>query len=92
MLFIDDDNDRKAFACNSKFYNPSIQRVLITINGPPHELFAGGILPKDYYIEAKKYFDNANSSLKWSDFLTEKFCLLIDMRSSTDNTLHGSVE
>ena len=27
VLFIDDDNDRKAFACNSKFYNPSIQRV-----------------------------------------------------------------
>ena len=90
VLFVDDDNDRKAFACNSKFYNPSIQRVLITINGSPHELYAGGILPKDYYMEAKKYFDNANSNVNWYDFLTEKFCLWVDMRSSIDNILHGS--
>ena len=65
VLFVDDDNDRKAFACNSKFYNPSIQRVLITINGSPHELYAGGISLKDYYIEAKKYFENINSSVRW---------------------------
>ena len=90
VLFIDDDNDRKAFACNSKFYNPSIQRVLVTVNGDPHQLYKGGILPKDYYFEAKKYFDNINSSVRWSKFLTTKFCLWIDMRSSTDNSLHGS--
>ena len=63
---------------------------MVTINGSPHELFADGILPKDYYIEAKKYFDNINSSVRWSQFLTTKFCLWIDMRSSINNSLHGS--
>ena len=62
----------------------------MTINGSPNELYGSGILPRDYYIEAKKYFDNVNSSVRWTDFLTDKFCLWIDMRSSTDNTLHGS--
>ena len=90
VLFVDDANDRKNFACNNKFYNPSITRVLVTINGSPHELYAGGIQPKDYYTEAKKYFDNPNSDVSWSEFLTTKFGLFIDFRSSTDNFLHGS--
>ena len=90
VLFVDDSNDRKPFACTNKFYNPTIQRVLVTINGDPHQLYAGGVLPKDYYFEAKKYFDNPNSSVSWSDFLTTKFGLWVDMRSSVDNALHGS--
>ena len=90
VLFVDDANDRKIFACNNKFYNPTITRVLVTINGSPHELYADGIQPKDYYIEAKKYFDNPNSDVSWPEFLTTKFGLFIDFRSSTDNFLHGS--
>ena len=90
VLFVDDANDRKNFACNNKFYNPTLTRVLVTINGNPHELYAGGIQPKDYYIEAKKYFDNPNSDVSWPEFLTTKFGLFIDFRSSTDNFLHGS--
>ena len=76
VLFVDDVNDRKHFACNNKFSNPS-----------PHELHAGGIQPKDYYIEAKKYFDNPNSDVSWPEFLTTKFGLFIDFRSSSDNFL-----
>ena len=76
VLFVDDANDRKNFACNNKFYNPTLTRVLVTINGNPHELYAGGIQPKDY--------------VSWPEFLTTKFGLFIDFRSSTDNFLHGS--
>ena len=40
-LFLDirDDFENK----NEEFYNASIKKVLITINGMPHQLFAGGI-------------------------------------------------
>ena len=90
ILFVDDANDRKNFACNNKLYNPTITRVLVSINGNPHELYAGGIQPKDYYTEAKKYFDNPNSDVTWPEFLTTKFGLFIDFRSSSNNFLHGS--
>ena len=43
-----------------------------------------------FYPELKKYFYKENSDVTWEEFLTTKFGLWIDTRSSTDNTLHGS--
>ena len=51
----------------------------------PYQLFAAGIYP-----ELKKYFYKENSNVTWEEFLTTKFGLWIDTRSSTDDTLHGS--
>ena len=90
MFFVDDANERKSFGCNNKFYNLTIKRVQVTTSGDPHQFYKGGILSKDYYIEASKYFDNTSSSVNWSEFLTTKFGLWIDFRSSADNSLHGS--
>ena len=39
----------------------------------------------------KKYFYKEKSNVAWEGFLTTKFSLLIDTRSSTDNIFHGSV-
>ena len=55
-----------------------------------HQLFAAGIQPRDIYPELNKYFWKENSDVTWDEFLTTKFELWIDTRSSTDNTLHGS--
>ena len=54
LLFLDkcDDFGNKS----EEFYNPSIKKVLITINGMPHQLFASGIQAKDIYPELKKFF------------------------------------
>ena len=38
----------------------------------------------------KKVFFTGNTLTRHGKFLTTKFCLWIDTRSSTDNTLHGS--
>ena len=39
LLFLEKRND---FANkNEEFYNPSIKKVLITINGMPHQIFCG---------------------------------------------------
>ena len=56
----------------------------------PHQLFAAGLQARDIYPEIKKYFYKENSDVTWEDFLTTKFGLWIDTRSSTDNTLNGS--
>ena len=68
LLFVDQQND---FANkNENFYNPSIKKTLTTINGMSHQLYPGGILSRDIYLEAKKYFYKPDSDVTWSEFLT----------------------
>ena len=88
LLFLDkrDDSANK----NKKLYNPSIKKILVTINGMPHQLFAAGLQAREIYPELKIYFYKENSDVTWEDFLTTKFALWIDTRSSIDKTLHGS--
>ena len=88
LLFLDKRDD---FANkNEEFYNPSIKKILLTINGMPHQLFVAGLRARDIYPELKKYFHKENSNIKWEEFLTTKFGLWINTRSSIDNTLHSS--
>ena len=88
LLFLDKCDD---FANKSEeLYNPSIKEILVTINGMPYQLFAAGLQAREIYPELKKYFYKENSDVTWEDFLTTKFALWIDTRSSIDNTLHGS--
>ena len=88
LLFLDKRDD---FANkNEEFYNPSINKILMTINSMPHQLFAAGLQAREIYPELKKYFYKENSDVTWEDFLTTKFALWIDTCSSIDNTLHGS--
>ena len=88
LLFLDKRND--FVNKNEEFYNPSIKKILATINGMPHQLSAAGLQARDIYPELKIYFYKEHSDVTWEDFLTTKFGLWIDTRSSTDNTLHGS--
>ena len=88
LLFLD---KRDEFANkNEEYYNPSIKKILITINEMPHQLFAAGLQARDIYSELKKYFYREYSNVTWEEFLTTKFGLWIDTRSSTINILHDS--
>ena len=54
LLFLDKRDD---FANkNEEFYNPSIKKILVTINGMPHQLLAAVLRARDIYPELKKYF------------------------------------
>ena len=75
---------------NGEFYNPSIKKILTTINGMPYQLFAAGLQVGDNYPEIKKSFYREHSNVTWEEFLITKFGLWIDTHWSTDNTLHGS--
>ena len=88
LLFLDKHDD---FASkNEEFYNPSIKKILVAINGMPHLLYTGGLGARDIYPELKKYFYKENSKVNNEEFLSTKFGLWIDTRSSIDNTLHGN--
>ena len=66
---------------DEEFYNPSIKKILVTINGMLHQLFKVGLQAREIYPELKKYFYKENSDVTWEDFLTTKFALWIDTRS-----------
>ena len=54
LLFLDKRDD---FANkNEEFYKPSIKKLLTTINGIPHQLFAVGLQARDIYPELKRIF------------------------------------
>ena len=47
LLFLDKPDN---FANkNEEFYNPSVKKILVTINGIPHQLFAAGLQARDIY-------------------------------------------
>ena len=88
LLFVD---KRNGFANkNEEFYNLSIKKILVAINGMSHQLFKAGLQARDIYPELKRYFYREHSNVTWEEFLATKFGLWINTRSSTNNTLHGS--
>ena len=54
LLFLE-KRDEFAYK-NEEFYNPSIKKILTTINGMPHQLFAAGLQARDIYPELKEIF------------------------------------
>ena len=88
LLFLDKSDD---FANkNEEYYNPNINNISVMINGIFLELYRLRLQARDIYPELKKYFYKENSDVTWEEFLTTKFALWIDTRSSTNNILHGS--
>ena len=53
---------------NEEFYNPNIKKILVTINGMPHQLFAARLQARDIYPELKNYFYTEHSNVTWEDF------------------------
>ena len=87
------------------YYNPKITKLTCTIEGQPNQLYASGLLPYQHFDEARKLFAggrlrNPTSDLvskdlhlhdvRLSDYLKNKYCLWLDLRSTDDNKLHGS--
>ena len=74
---------------NEEFYNPSIKKILVTINGMPHQLYKDDLGARDIYPELKKYFYKETSDVNHEELSSTKFGLWIDTCPSIENTLHG---
>ena len=87
----------------SKFYKPKIQKVSVTVEGKPNQLYAQGMRSFEQYDEICKYFaegkqkdNNANEvqkhlqlhDLSVKEYLTDKYALWLDFRTIDENTLH----
>ena len=102
VLFEDEDAYKRD---TSKFYNPKIQKVSVTVEGKPNQLFSQGMQPFEHYGEICKYFaegkqkdNNVNDvqkqlqlhDLKVADYLTKQYALWLDFRTIDENALHGT--
>ena len=73
---------------SENFVNPKITSVNFNIDGVPNKLFSNGMLPSDFWQSLNNRFDTKDT-LKESDFYADKFALWIDLRSHSDNDVHG---
>ena len=87
------------------FYNPKITKVEVTIEGIPNQLYSQGMRAYQQWDEARKFLaagskrypemaavakDLALADVSLTDFLTTKYALWLDLRTSDDDRLHGS--
>ena len=88
---------------SEKFYNPKIKRVSVTLDGNPNQPYASGMLPHNHFEEIQKQFADGKhrtvshaikeaelADVTLPDFLTTKYGLWLDMRTTDDDTIHGS--
>ena len=103
MLF---ESPASSFARDTEaFYNPKITKVEVTIEGIPNQLYSQGMRAYQQWDEAKKFFaatprqqpevamvmkDLALADVTLGEFLTSKYSLWLDLRTSDDDQLHGS--
>ena len=86
-----------------KFYNPKIKKVSVTLDGNPNQLYASGLKSFQQFNEIQKHFADGKhrtvntiakelelSDVSLPDYLTTKYGLWLDMRTTDDDSLHGS--
>jgi hypothetical protein len=87
------------------FYNPKLTKVDVTIEGIPNQLYGQGLRSYQMWDEAKKFFaagskrhpevamvakDLGLADVSLGEFLTTKYALWLDLRTTDDDQLHGS--
>ena len=106
ILMLFEDPDDQAYDRNTEaFYNPKITKVEVTIEGVPNQLYAQGLRSHQMWDEAKKLFaagsnrhpeaaiaakDLALADVSLGEYLTTKYALWLDLRTTDDGQLHGS--
>ena len=85
----------------SKFYNPKIQKVSVTVEDKPNQLYSQGMRSFEQYDEAPKYFtegvqrdNNVQKQLELHDvslgeYSVNKYALWLDFRTIDENKLYG---
>ena len=104
ILLVDPADGGTAYSRDTeKFYNPKITNVMITLDGNPNQLFASGMRAHQQFGEIKKIFADGKhrtnthvakelelADIELEDYATTKYALCLDMRTTDDDSLHGS--
>jgi len=79
---------------SEKFIFPNITKVNVSVNGRPNMLYDSGLEARDLWEQAYRLFGKEKGkpqNMDMKKFYTgNKFGLVIDMRTTRDQTMHGS--
>ena len=84
----------------SKLYSPKIQKVTVTVEGKPNQLYSQEMRSFEQYDEAHKYFAEGRltnevqaqlqlHNVSVGEYLVNKYALWLDFRTIDGNELHG---
>ena len=106
VLMLFEDSVAAAFKRDTEaFYNPKITKIDVTIEGVPNQLYSQGLRAYNQWDEARKLYaggpkrspvtgevvkDLSLADVSIGEYLTSKYCLWLDLRSSDDDRLHGN--
>ena len=85
----------------SKLYNPKIQKVSVTVEGKPNQLYSQGMRLFEQNDEICKYFTEGKNpneiqkhlqlhNVSVGEYLTDRYALWLDFRTIDENELHGT--
>ena len=105
LMLFEDVAAQQPFVRNTEsFYNPKITKVEVTIEGIPNQLFSQGMRAYQMW-DARKLFAPGRkrhpevavvakglgpADVSLGEFLTSRFALWLDLRTTDDDRLHGS--
>ena len=90
---------------SEEYYNPLIKHVSLIIEGKPNQLYASGLLPYQHFDEIRKFLGGGRlrnptvdliskdlhvHDVRLDEYLTNKYGLWLDFRTTDDSVLHGS--
>ena len=90
---------------SESFVNPNIKTVKCMIEGKPNQLYSNGLQPYQHFNEIRKFFGGGRNKhpttdlvckdlhlhdIRLDEYLTRKYALWLDLRTTEDNQLHGS--
>lgn len=99
ILMLFEDPERTS---TESYFNPKITKVEVTIEGVPNQLYSQGMKAYQQWDEINKYFAlnskkdvNLLKQISCTNvilerYLTTNYALWLDLRSTDDNSLHGS--
>ena len=89
LIFAIDSNDRKDWSRKVVFKNLDIKSVNVAVKEKPNQLYTSGLTTQYTYDQILKFF-NHNTTVTVGKFLTTKYALVLDLRGSYDDALHGN--
>ena len=102
ILMLFEDPERTS---TETYYNPKIEKVEMTIEGVPNQLYSQGMKAYQHWDEINKYFaltskrnketeivarDLYFTNVSLETYLTKSYALWLDLRTCNDNLLYGS--
>ena len=71
---------------------PNLEKVNVTVEGNPNDLYSEGLARRDMFDEAQRFFGNGlrNSFVSLEKFYVDKFACVLDFRTVDDEKVSGS--